>query len=214
MENEVRSLRIKRFTLFMYAIMVWGWGYFLLNNIEGVPFVLKLLMPVIVAFPLWILAVHFAHDLRGLNGPRLFTNRREVLLYVAGNALTVTGYALANIVSRALHHSEYVVPGATLALGLHFLFLGLAFQEKRLYLTLTVFCLTAIIVPLVVPVKFTLGSITTISGGGGWMVVTSLVGLIWLGSMAAHLLISGLRSLAAINRLRVEGGQRAGQAAG
>ncbi len=208
MENLVRSLRIKKFALFVYVVMVWGWGCFLLNNIEGVPFVLALLLPLIISFPLLYLVIRFARGLRRLNGPGVFTNRREVLFYAAGVALTVIGYALANIISRAIHHNEYVVPAATLAVGLHFIFLAFAFQETREYVTAAVFCLTAILVPLVVPVTFTLGAITTIHGGGGWMVVTSIVGLLWLGASAVRLLISGRRSLAAI-----KGRQTAGEGA-
>lgn len=204
MQNLVRSLRIRRFALFVYSIMVWGWGFFLLINIEGVPFVVALLLPLIASLPLLYLAGRFARSLRGLHGPGVFTNRREVLLYAAGVVFTVAGYALANIISRVVHHSEYVVPGGTLALGLHFIFLAFAFQESREYVTAAVFCLTAIIVPLVVPVAFTLGPITTINGGGGWMVVTSVVGLLWLGSSAVRLLISGQSKLAI-----VQAGQRA-----
>lgn len=195
MGNTVRSLRSMRFTLFVCAVMVWGWGYFLFNNIEGFPFVFASLLPLIVAFPLLLLAIRFAVNLRGLSGPRLFTNGRVVLLYVIGVGTTVVGYVLANVIAQLLHHREYVVPGAILALGLHFLFLGLAFDEKREYLTLAVFCLTAIIVPVTVPQQFTLGSVTTLSNGGGWMVVASIVGLVWLWSVAVFLFIRGGRSL-------------------
>jgi hypothetical protein len=195
METSVRALRTMRFTLFVYSVMVWGWGAFLLNVIQGVPLVLALLLPLIISLPLLFLTIRFSRKLHGLTGPRLFTNKRVVWLYVVGVAVTIIGYIVALIVSRALHHLEYVVPGATLALGVHFLFIGLAFDERRAYLTLAVFCLTAIIVPLVVPVQFTLGPIATISNGGGWMAVTSLVGMLWLGSMAIVLLIVGGRSL-------------------
>lgn len=214
MKNEVRSLRTTKFTLFVYSVMVWGWGFYLLNSTKGVPFALALLLPVIISLPLLSLAFHFARSLRGLNGHGLFENRRAVVLYTAGIIVTVGGFALANSIFRSLHHAEYVVPGATLALGLHFLFVGLAFQERRAYLTLAVFCLTAIIVPLVVPVQFTLGSFTTISGGGGWMVATSIVGIAWLGSMTVRLYISGRRSLAAIDGRQTEGEQMVSQAMG
>lgn len=195
MEISVRALRAMRFTLFVYSVMVWGWGYFLLNVIQGVPLILTLLLPLIVSLPLLFLTIRFSRKLRGLSGARLFTNRRSVWLYVIGVAVTIIGYIVALIVSRALHHPEYVVPGATLALGAHFLFIGLAFGERRAYLTLAVFCLTAIIVPLTTPVQFMLGPIATISNGGGWMAVTSIIGMLWLGSMAILLLIFGGRSL-------------------
>ncbi len=207
MESTVRSLRTTRFTLFVFAVIVWGCGFFLLDNIVGVPHVLLPLLPVIVALPVWFLAMRFALDVRGLTGPRLFANGRVVLLYILANVLTITGYVLANIIARALHHPEYVVPGAMLALGQHFLFLGLAFGEKREYLTLVVFCLTGILVPLVVPLKIKVGMVVTMGNGGGWMVVTSIIGLIWLWSMAIRLFIVGERSLR-----QIKGAQSAVQA--
>jgi predicted dienelactone hydrolase len=88
-----------------------------------------------------------------------------------------------------------VIPGATLAVGLHFFFLALAFQARRDYLTLAVFCLTALFVPLAVPLKITLGPLATSNNGGGWMVVTGMVGLVWLWLVAAYLLVLGGRSL-------------------
>ncbi len=195
MEISVRALRAMRFTLFVYSVMVWGWGAFLLNVIKGVPLILTLLLPLIVSLPLLFLTIRFSRNLRGQSGSRLFKDRRSVWLYIIGVAITIIGYIAALLISRALHHPEYVVPGATLIVGIHFLFIGLAFGEKRAYLTLAVFCLTAIIVPLIVPVQFTLGSIATISNGGGWMAVTSIIGMVWLGSMAIFLLIFGGRSL-------------------
>jgi len=184
-----------RFTLFVYSVMVWGWGAFLLNVIKGVPLILALLLPLIVSLPLLFLTIRFSRNLRGLSGSRLFKDRRSVWLYIIGVAITIIGYIAALAVSRALHHPEYVVPVATLIVGIHFLFIGLAFDERRAYLTLAVFCLTAILVPLTTPVQFTLGPIATISNGGGWMAVTSIIGMVWLGSMAIFLLIFGGRSL-------------------
>lgn len=195
MEISVRALRAMRFTLFVYSVMVWGWGVFLLNIIKGVPLILTLLLPLIVSLPLLFLTIRFARKLRGLSGPRLFTGKRSIWFYIIGVALTLIGYIVVRIVSLALHHPEYIVPSATLIVGIHFLFIGLAFDEKRAYLTLAVFCLTAIIVPLAVPLNFTLGSIATDSAGGGWMAVTSIIGMVWLGSMAIYLLIIGGRSL-------------------
>ncbi|HZO74834.1 MAG TPA: hypothetical protein VFB60_21690 [Ktedonobacteraceae bacterium] len=195
MEISVRALRAMRFTLFVYSVMVWGWGYFLLNNIKGVPFILTLLLPLVVALPLLLLTIRFSRKLHGLTGPRLFTNKRAVWLYVIGVAVTVIGYILANIIARVLQHPEYVIPGATLALGMHFLFIGLAFDERRAYITLAVFCLIAIIVPLIVPGQFTLGPIATSLAGSGWMIVISIIGMVWLGSMAIYLLTFGGRNL-------------------
>lgn len=206
MENEVRSLRSVRFTLFVFAVMTWGWGFFLLNNIEGVPLVLALLLPVMMVIPLWFLAIRFALDLRGLAGPKLFTNRRVVLLYTMGVVFSVVGYALAVVIARVLHHPEYTVPGGTLAVGLHFWFLALAFQEKREYLTMAVFCLTAVLVPLLAPLQFSPGSLTTLSNGGGWMVITSIVALLWLWSSAVRLFVSGQRRLRKIRGIPVAAG--------
>lgn len=195
MENEIRALRSMRFTLFVCMVMVWGWGYLTLNVIEGLPLALNVLLPLLVALPLLILALRFTTRLRGLTGPKLFANGRVVWLYSAGLAVTLVGYVLAIVIARALHHAEYVIPGATLAVGLHFFFLALAFHAKRDYLTLVVFCLTALIVPLAIPLKITIGPITTINNGGGWMMVTGIVGMVWLWLVAARLLVIGGRSL-------------------
>lgn len=195
MENEIRALRGMRFTLLVCAIMVWGWGYLALGVIDGLPFALEALLPLLIALPLLLLALRFSARLRGLTGPKLFKNRRTVWLYITGVALTIVGYVLALVIARALHHPEYVVPGATLAVGLHFLFVALAFDAKGAYLTLAVFCLTALLVPLTVPLKFTIGALTTISNGGGWMLVTGVIGMIWLWLVAARLLVIGGKKL-------------------
>lgn len=194
MDAKILELRSMKFTLFVCTVMVWGWGFLTLNVIEGLPLACVALFPLLVALPLLLLALRFATHLRGLAGPRLFANSRVVRLYVAGLVVTLVGYVLANVIARALHHVEYAIPGATLALGLHFLFLALAFHAKRNYLTMAVFSLTALIVPLVIPLKITIGSITTINNGGGWMMVIGIVGIVWLWFVAVRLLVIGGRS--------------------
>jgi hypothetical protein len=195
MENEVRTLRSMRLTLFVCTVMVWGWGYIILNNIEGLAFALAALLPVLVALPLLLLTLRFTTRLRGLTGPKLFANRRVIWLYMAGLVVTVVGFVLAQVIARALHHAEYAIPGATLAVGLHFLFLALAFRAQRDYLTLAVFCLASLFVPLAVPLKMTLGPLATSNNGGSWMVVTGMIGLVWLWLVAAYLLVLGGRRL-------------------
>jgi len=104
MENEVRTLRSMRLTLFVCTVMVWGWGYLILNTIEGLAFALAALLPVLVALPLLLLTLRFTTRLRGLTGPKLFANRRVIWLYIAGLVVTVVGFVLAQVIARALHH--------------------------------------------------------------------------------------------------------------
>ncbi len=195
MKNEIRALRSMRFSLFVYTVMVWGWGYLALTNIKGFPLVVSLLLPLLVSLPLLFLTLRFSMRLHGLTGPKLFVNSRMVWLYSIGVALSLVGYILAIVIAHSLHHPEFVIPVATLAVGLHFLFLALAFDEKRQYLTVAVFCITALLVPLTVPLRITIGSLVTTNNGGGWMVVTGIVGIIWLGLMALSLLVIGGRRL-------------------
>ena len=157
MGNEIRALRGMRFTLFVYSVMVWGWGYLTLVNIQGIPFVLVVLLPLLLALPLFLSIIRFSNHLRGLAGPKLFKNSRAVWLYVIGLVVTVGGYVLAVVLARALHHPEYTIPIATLVVGLHFLFIALAFDAKRTYSTVAVFCLTALLVPLTIPLRITIG---------------------------------------------------------
>jgi hypothetical protein len=100
MENEVRTLRSMRLTLFVCTVMVWGWGYIILNNIEGLAFALAALLPVLVALPLLLLTLRFTTRLRGLTGPKLFANRRVIWLYMAGLVVTVVGFVLAQVIAR------------------------------------------------------------------------------------------------------------------
>lgn len=213
MEKAVRDLRAVEFTLFVYTIMGWGWGVFLLDNLKGVPFFLALLAPLIVALPLLIFVLLFARKMHGLAGPRLFANARVVWLYVAAWTVTLGGYVLANVLAHTFHHLEWVVPGGTLALGLHFLFISLAFQTRRAYLTLAIFCLAALLVPLFVPMQFTLGSLTTLDNGGGWMVVTSVIGMIWLWLFALFLLVTQGKHVEEIRHKQTQKRQVASQAA-
>ena len=196
MGNEIRALRSMRYALFVHTVMVWGWGYLTLINIEGFSRALATLLPLLVALPLLLFTLLFSMRLHGLTGPKLFANSRVVLLYVAGNVVTLVGYMLAIVIARTLHHPEYVIPGATLAVGLHFLFLALAFDEKRHLITLAVFCLTALIVPLTIPLRITLGPLVTASNeGSGWMVVTGIVGMVWLCLVDVRFLVIGGRRL-------------------
>ncbi|HLZ56727.1 MAG TPA: hypothetical protein VKR06_07245 [Ktedonosporobacter sp.] len=193
MDNDIRTLRNMRFTLGVYTVMSWGWGFFIMEVIEGVPQALAVLLPLVLALPLLFLTLQFSTYLRGLAGPRLFASSRVVWLYITGNAVTLVGFVLANVIARVIHHPEYAVPGALLALGLHFLFIALAFQETRAYLTLAVFCLTALLVPLTVPLTGTIGPLTLIPDAGGWTVAISLVSLVWFWLVTAYILVRGGR---------------------
>jgi hypothetical protein len=45
------------------------------------------------------------------------------------------GHVLARMISMALHHPEFVVPIATITIGLHFLFFLPLLSSKGYYLT-------------------------------------------------------------------------------
>jgi D-alanyl-lipoteichoic acid acyltransferase DltB (MBOAT superfamily) len=176
--------------------MVWGWGYLALSNIKGFPLASAALLPLLVSLPLLFFTVRFSNHLRGLAGPKLFRNKRSIWLYITGLVVTVGGYILAIVVARMLHHPEYVIPIATLIVGLHFLFIVLAFDANRAYFTVAVFCLAALLVPLTVPLRITIGSIATINKeGSGWMEVIAIIGMLWLTFMALYLLVTSGRRL-------------------
>ncbi|GEM_PF-1890585 len=194
-DEVAQTLRGMRFTLFVCAVMTWGWGFLTLINMKGVTLPMSMSLPLLVAIPLFLLALRFTLRIRGLRGPRLFATRRSVFWYFTGLVVEIIGCALAVIIARLSHHPEYVIPGDTLIVGLHFLFLAIAFNEKRQYLTLAVFCLTALLVPLTVPRTFTVGPISTLStGGSGWMIVTGLIGLLWLSLVFVRLYSEGMRA--------------------
>lgn len=216
MEKEVRALRAVGFTLFAYTIMGWGWGFFLLNDLSvnnlPVPLLPALVIPLIGALPLLVFVLRFSRKMHELPGPRLFSNARIIWLYSAAWFVTLGGYALAKVLAPVFGRPALVVPIGTLALGLHFLFIALAFQTWRPLLTLAVFCLAALFVPIFVPSQLILGPLTTLSEGYSWMVVTSLIGMIWLWSFALFLLVTEGKKVRDIMQQRSKEPQAVGQA--
>ncbi len=191
--RQVFTLRSIRYSLYVFTVMTWGWGFLFLNSFRNVPAALVFLLPALGALPLLFLSLRFARGLRGLSGPSPFANKRVLWLYLGVVALEVIGYVVIARVTLALHHPQYIVPVATILIGLHFLALIPVFHEKkRYYLTTLVFCFAALLPVFFVPVDFMLGSLHVISG---WQLVTSPICWLWLWSMAIYSLTRGARLL-------------------
>lgn len=178
-DRQVFALRASRHALYVFSVMVWGWGFFLMNSFASIPTALVFLLPLVGALPLLFLSVRFARRLRGLGGLSPFADRRMLWFYLGVVALTVIGYVVIRQVSLALNHYAYVVPVATILVGLHFLALIPIFRGEswRYYLTTIVFCLAGLLPVFVVPNDFMLGSLHVISG---WQLVTSPICWLWL----------------------------------
>jgi hypothetical protein len=147
-----------------------------------------LLLPVVLALPLLVISILFARRTHGLSGSFLFQSKRALWLYLLVVALTVLGYVLARMLSLALHHPEFVVPAATVLIGLHFLCFVPLFRSKGYSLTTAVFCLTAMVSLLVVPLTFTIGSLEVVNG---WQVVNGCLCVLWLWIVAVRHVITG-----------------------
>jgi hypothetical protein len=190
--RQVFALRSSRYALFVFTVVVWGWGFLFLSSLRGIPVALSFLLPAVGALPLLILSLRFSRRLRGLEGPAPFASKRMRAFYLLVVVLEVIGYVVIVQVTRALHHYEYTAPAATILIGLHFLALIPVFHEKRYYLTTLVFCLAGIVPVFLVPNQFTLGSVQVISG---WQLVTSPICWLWLWGQAIYLLMREGRRL-------------------
>ncbi len=190
--HQVFTLRCMRYSLFVFSVMTWGWGFLFLNSFRGIPAALVFLLPALGALPLLFLTLRFARSLRGLSGPSPFGNKRMLSFYLVVVALEVIGYVVIAQITRALHHPEYIVPVATILIGLHFLALIPVFHKKDYYLTTAVFCLAALIPVFLVPNDLVLGSLHVISG---WQLLTSPICWLWLWFRAIYTLNAGGRLL-------------------
>ena len=97
-------------------------------------------------------------------------------------------YVLARVISIALHHPEFVVPAATIIVGLHFLCFVPLYRSKGYYLTTAVFCLTAVASVLIVPLTFTIGPLQVVNG---WQLANGCVCVLWLWAVAIRHVITG-----------------------
>jgi hypothetical protein len=170
------------------TLVVWGWGFLILNALQGIGMAATLLLPVVLALPLLVISILFARRTHGLSGSFLFQSKRALWLYLLVVALTVLGYVLARVISSALHHPEFVVLAATIIVGLHFLCFVPLFRSKGYYLTTAVFCLTAVVSVLVVPLAFTIGPWQV---ANGWQLVNGCVCVLWLWTVAIRHVITG-----------------------
>jgi hypothetical protein len=185
---KVYRIRQIRFSLFILALVVWGWGFLILNALEGIGMAPTFLLPVVLALPLLVISILFARRTHGLSGSFLFQSKRALWLYLLVVAITVLGYVLARMISIALHRPEFVVPTATILIGLHFLCFVPLFHSKGYYLTTAVFCLTAVVSVLVVPLTFTIGSLQVVNG---WQFVNGCACVLWLWMVAIRHVIIG-----------------------
>jgi hypothetical protein len=190
--RQVFDLRSMQHSLYVFTVVVWGWGFLFMSSFGNIPPALIFLLPAVGALPLLIFVLRFATHLRGLSGPSPFANKRMFWFYSGVVALTVIGYVVIARVTQALHHPQYIVPGATILVGLHFLALIPIFHQKRYYLTTLVFCFAALLPVLFVPTDFMLGSLHVISG---WQLVTSPICWLWLWGQAIYVLTHGARLL-------------------
>jgi hypothetical protein len=190
--RRVFALRSTRYALYVFTVVVWGWGFLFMNSFDHLPHALVFLLPALGALPLLFLSLRFARGLRGLAGPAPFANTRIRWYYLGVLAVEIIGYVVIALITQALHQREYIVPAATILIGLHFLALIPVFHEKRYYLTALVFCLAALLPVFFVPTTFTLGSLKVLSG---WQLVTSPICWLWLWGQAIYLYIHGTRLL-------------------
>src|SRR5579875_101943 len=204
MDKQVHYLRSMRFILFIYVIMTWGWGFLMMNSLGNIATRFIFLLPAFPAIPLLCLSIWFARSVSGLHGPTLFGERGKRWLYFAMLALTFIGFFAARIICAAIGHPFWAIPAIPFMLGLHFLGLVPIFEARAHgYLTALVFCLTALIVPLFVPMDFTLGRLVVVVG---WQLAIGALCWLWLLGTAIHILISGtlLRQQVVLSELRTQ----------
>ncbi len=185
---KVYRARQIRFSLFILTLVVWGWGFLILNALQGIGMAATLLLPVVLTLPLLLISILFARRTQGLSGSFLFQSKRALWLYLLVVALTVLGYVLARVTSIALHHPEFVAPAATIIVGLHFLCFVPLYRSKGYSLTTAVFCLTAVASVLIVPLTFTIGPLQVVNG---WQLANGCVCVLWLWAVAIRHVITG-----------------------
>jgi hypothetical protein len=167
-------IRNIRFVAFVFAFIVWLWGFYLLSSLAGIGTVQTSLLPLLPALPLLLAAILFARQSRSLlSRPAIFSNKRQLWMYLSVVALTMVSITVVNRVLHASHLSQWQWPASIFLVGLHFLGLIPVFRDWRHILPATlVFCLPALLVPILVPETYMLG---TLSVHLGWQFATALV---------------------------------------
>lgn len=189
-----------RFIAFVYTCAIWLWGFYLLSSLAGLSAAQIYLWPMLPTLPLLIATLVFARQSRRLlAGPSFFADKRQLRIYLGVVALMIVAIVAVNNIFRIYHLSQWQWPASIFLVGLHFLGLIPVFKRwLNLLLTTLVFCLPALIVPVVVPQIYTLG---TLSVHLGWQFATALVCWPWFLVGAILLLIRGTQLL---QRLRAE----------
>lgn len=187
-------IRSVRFVAFVFAFIVWLWGFYLLSSLAGIATTQAYLLPMLPALPLLIAAIIFARQSRRLlSDPALFTNKRQLWIYLGVVALTIVGVVTINRVCQAYHLRQWAFPASIFLVGLHFLGLIPVFKGRRsLLLTTLVFCLPALLVPTFVPQTYILG---TLSIQLGWQFAIALVCWPWFLGSSILLLVRGMQLL-------------------
>lgn len=200
-------IRNVRFITFVLAFFVWLWGFYLLNSLAGIDTAQTFLLPLIPALPLLIAAFIFARQSRRLlSGSAIFSNKRQLLMYLGAVALMIVAINAVSRILRIYHLSQWTWPASIFLVGLHFLSLIPVFKAWRSMLVTTlVFCLPALLVPIFVPQTYMLG---TLSVQLGWQFAIALVCwpcILW---SDIFLLVRGtrlLQELRAARRANVQG---------
>jgi hypothetical protein len=197
-----------RFIAFVYTLIVWLWGFYLLSSFAGVDAAQAYLWPLLPALPLLVATFIFVRQSRRLlQGPVFFADKRHLLIYLGVVALMIVAIVAVNNIFRFYHISQWQWPASIFLVGLHFL--GLIPVFKRwgyLLFTTLVFCLPALLVPIFVPQTYMLGALSIRLG---WQFATALVVWPWFLVGAILLLVRGTQLLQKLRAERTASVQRA-----
>lgn len=187
-------LRNVRFIAFVFAFIVWLWGFYLLSSLTGISPMQTSLFPSLPALPLLLAAILFARQSRhSLSGRALFSNKRQFWIYLSIVVLTMVSITVVNRILWASHLSQWQWPASIFLVGLHFLGLIPVFRDWRHILPVTlVFCLSALLVPNLVPETYMLGALSV---QHGWQFATALVCWPFVLGWDLFLLIRGIHLL-------------------
>jgi len=201
-------IRNLRFIAFVFAIIIWLWGFYLLDSLAGINTEQAYLLPLLPALPLLIAAIIFARQSRRLlSGPAFFSSKRQLWMYLGLLVLTMVAVTIVNRVFRANHLSQWQFPASIFIIGLHFLGLIPIFKGWRYVLPATlVFCLSAVLVPIFVSQTYTLG---TLSIQHGWQFAIAVICWTCILGCDIFLLIRGLQLLQVLRAEEITYAQKA-----
>lgn len=127
-------IRNVRFVAFVLAFIVWLWGFYLLSSLAGIGTAPTYLLPLLPALPLLIAAIIFARQSRRLlSGPVLFSNKRQLWMYLGVVALTLVILTIVTRMLQAYHLRQWQWPASIFLVGLHFLGLIPRFQRLAIH---------------------------------------------------------------------------------